>query len=293
MRPDPAAHARSFQSMGVEVVVGGATDVELRAIATLFDAWDRRFSRFRPDSELARVNRCPVETIVVSPVFARAVRAALAAAAATDGLVDPTLGVAIEAAGYDRDFDELGDDPRLPGPRAPGTWTSVRLVERLLSRPPGTQLDLNGVVKSMAADAAVLVLAGDGFVAAGGDLASRGETAVELPDGPGIRLLAGGMATSGPRRRRWLRGRTAQHHLLDPRTGRPSASRWSEVTVAARTCLAADVAAKAAFLLSDDGPAWLDERGLPGRFLAEGEVVETSAWQVAISTVPEPLGAVA
>ena len=40
----------------------------------------------------------------------------------------------------------------------------------------------------------------------------------------------------------------------NPATGRPSASRWDEVTVCGRTCLTADVAARAAFLL---GESWL------------------------------------
>jgi thiamine biosynthesis lipoprotein len=86
------------------------------------------------------------------------------------------------------------------------------------------------------------------------------------------------MATSGSTKRRWLRGGSVQHHLIDPRTGRPAESRWDEVTVAAGSCVAADVAAKAAFLLSDDGPAWLDERDLAGRF-RDGEVfVENRSW---------------
>ncbi len=279
--------------MGVDVVVGGASAVELRAIAALFEAWDRRFSRFRLVSELTRVNQAEAETVVVSPVFARAVRTALAAAAATGGLVDPTLGVAIEAVGYDRDFAELDEDPRPPGPAVPGSWRSVRLAGRVLTRPPGTALDLNGVVKSMAVDAAVLLLGGDGFVSAGGDLAGRGEVTVALSDCPAVRLLSGGLATSGVSQRRWVRGGGAQHHLLDPRTGRPSRSRWREVTVAACGCLAADVAAKAAFLLSHDGPDWLDERGLPGRFLGDGVVVANAAWQRAMTLRPRPPGAVA
>ncbi len=52
------------------------------------------------------------------------------------------------------------------------------------------------------------------------------------------------------------------------------------MTVAAGSCLGADVAAKAAYLLSDDGPDWLDERALPGRFLAEDDLVENEAWRV-------------
>ena len=79
--------------------------------------------------------------------------------------------------------------------------------------------------------------------------------------------------------RQWLRGGAVQHHLVDPRTGRPAVSRWSEVTVVGPTCLAADVAAKAAFLLSDDGPDWLDEHGLAGRFLTHDVAVTNGVWR--------------
>jgi thiamine biosynthesis lipoprotein ApbE len=52
------------------------------------------------------------------------------------------------------------------------------------------------------------------------------------------------------------------------------------VTVSGRTCLGADVAAKAAFLLGGDGPDWLDENRLPGRFLtADGETVTNASWR--------------
>ena len=266
--------------MGVEVVVAGAGPDELERIRALFAEWDRVFSRFREDSELSRINRDPANVVVLSRLFAHATRVALDAAAATEGLVDPTLGLGIEAAGYDRDFAELRDDGPL-GETAPGRWRSVRLAGRLFSRPPGLALDLNGVVKALAVDAALEEIAGDGFVSAGGDVAARGGTVVGLPGGGSLLLRSGGLATSGTSKRRWRRAGEAQHHLLDPRTGRPSASRWDEVTVAAGSCVAADVAAKAAFLLSDDGPAWLDDRGLAGRFLGDGEVVANRAWDEA------------
>ena len=271
---------QSFRAMGADVVVGGATVRELETIERLFAGWDRVFSRFRPESELGRVNRDPSPVVVVSKLFAHAVREALGAAAATDGLVDPTLGRAIEAAGYDRDFSRIpAEDARPAGPPQPGRWRSVRLSGRLLARPPGTLLDLNGVVKALAVDAARDAIAGDGFVAAGGDVAARGATMVGLPRRGSLRLVAGGVATSGPTKRRWRGGGERQHHLLDPRTGRPAASCWDEVTVAAATCLAADVAAKAAFILDADGPAWLDERGLPGRFIRGASVVVNDAWR--------------
>jgi thiamine biosynthesis lipoprotein len=265
--------------MGVEVVVGGASAAELEAVARVFRAWELVFSRFRPDSELSRLNRSPAGALFVSPLFARVLGAALQASAATGGLVDPTLGEAIEAVGYDRDFADVGDDSRPAGTTAPGRWQDVRLAGHLVTRPVGTAIDLNGVVKAMAVDETLGLLAGDGFVAAGGDLAARGETTVAVPEGGAVRLLAGGLATSGTTRRRWVRGGVPQHHLLDPRTGRPSRSCWTQVTVAAATCLAADVAAKAAFLLGGDGPGWLDARGLPGRFLAGSAVVSNRAWR--------------
>ena len=97
-----------------------------------------------------------------------------------------------------------------------------------------------------------------------------------------MRVLTGGLATSGVPGRSWHRGGALQHHLIDARTGRPSASRWTHVTAAAGTCLGADVAAKTAFLLSEGGPEWLDERGLPGRFVAaDGAVVENLSWAAA------------
>jgi FAD:protein FMN transferase len=280
MRREPAR----FRSMGVDVVVGGAGEAELAAIVDLVAEWDRTFSRFRPDSELSRVNASGAEALVVSPRFAEVVEIALLAARATGGLVDPTLGAAIEAAGYDRDFAGLGDDERPPAPDRPGSWRELRLSGRLLVRPPGTILDLNGVVKALVVDAALELLAGDGFVSAGGDLAVRGALSVELPAGGAVVLERGGLATSGSDRRRWLRGGEPQHHLLDPATGRPADSPWTGVTVAAGSCLSADVAAKAAFLSGAYGPEWLDLRGLAGRFTAGGRVVENRAWRAAVGT---------
>ena len=193
--------------MGVDVAVGGASDEELAAVRRLFERWDGVFSRFRPDSELNFVNRNASPVLVVSGLFARALRAALGAAAATDGLVDPTLGRAIEAAGYDTDFSLLNDDDERPlGPTTPGRRRALRLSGRLLSRPAGTLLDLNGVVKGLAVDASLELLRGDGFVAAGGDVSSRGGVVVGLPRGGSVRLAAGGLATSGISRRRWRRG---------------------------------------------------------------------------------------
>ena len=265
--------------MGVTVEVGGADRSRFEEIRALFAAREAVFSRFLSGSELSRLNRSDASVVEVTPVFARAVTAALAAAHHTHGLVDPSLGAALEAAGYDRDFAELRQDDRPPGPSHPGSWRAVAIVGEILFRPAGTKLDLNGVVKSMAVDDAVALLPGDGYVSAGGDLATHGEMDVLLPSGGTVALSGGGIATSGSSRRRWIRGGELQHHLIDPRTGRPARSCWTDVTVAAGSCLAADVAARAAFILAEDGPGWLDDRGLAGSFVApEGVWAENRTW---------------
>jgi thiamine biosynthesis lipoprotein len=210
---------------------------------------------------------------------------ALEAAEATDGLVDPTLGDAVEDAGYDRDFAELKDGSQPRYSIRAGSWRELKLVDRMLFRPTGLRLDLNGVVKGLAVDDATSLLPGDGFVSAGGDAAVRGGASVGLPGGGSLLLRSGGIATSGSTRRRWLRGGEPQHHLIDPRTGRPSESCWAEVTVAAGSCVAADVAAKAAFLLSTAGPDWLDGRALPGLFhTPDGSLTANRSWQRLLGT---------
>ena len=265
--------------MGCTVVVGGASRLECAAIEQLFAERDRTFSRFRAGSELNRVNAAAGTTTRVSHLFAELLRVALDARRESCGLVDPTLGAELEAAGYDRDFSLLGDDPTPPAP-VPRPGGELRLVGDSVFVPAGMRLDLNGVVKGRTVDDALALVGGDGFVSAGGDLAARGEIVVALPGGGTVSLVRGALATSGVDRRSWLRGGERQHHLIDPRKGRPARSPWEQVTVCGSTCVGADVAAKAAFLLGHAGPAWLDALGLPGRFVAAGGVVRVNrAWR--------------
>jgi thiamine biosynthesis lipoprotein len=144
--------------------------------------------------------------------------------------------------------------------------------------PVGCALDLNGIVKSATVDDAAALLEGEGFVSAGGDLAVRSPTAVALPGGGAVTVVHGGIATSGVTKRRWRRAGEVHHHLIDPATGRSAASPWAAVTASGATCVAADVAARAAFLAGSQGPEWLDRRGIPGRFLAGDEVVVNRSW---------------
>jgi FAD:protein FMN transferase len=275
-----------FEAMGCQVRVGGGTPGEHRAIRRLFHERDLTFSRFIPHSELNGVNASAGGHVLVSQLFADTLRVALHAAEETGGLVEPTLGAALEAAGYTCDLSQLSPSPQPP--ERPTGSSAVFVLGRLVGLPPGTKLDLNGVVKSLAVDDALAMLSGDGFVSAGGDLAARGELIVALPGGEAVSLRKGALATSGTTKRRWLRAGRVQHHLIDPRTGRPSASRWAQVTACGSTCLGADVAAKAGFLLGDRGPDWLDASAIPARFLAgDGEVTTNDAWRRSMGEVLE------
>jgi thiamine biosynthesis lipoprotein len=236
-----AAAVDRFRAMGCDVVVAGGDPA---AVAAVLERWEETFSLFRPESELARVNGSPARVLAVSSLFSSTLEVALDVAAETEGLVDPTLC---------------------------GRWREVAVYGRMLSRPPGLGLDLNGVVKSLAVDEAVETLSGPGFVSVGGDLAVRGPVDVALPADGAVRVVEGGLATSGTASR--------GAHLVDTATGRPSDSPWEQVTASGASCLSADVAAKVGFLLGHRGPEWLDERGIAGRFLSQdGVVLENACW---------------
>jgi thiamine biosynthesis lipoprotein len=238
-----------FRAMGCDVAVAGGDPT---TVAAVLERWEDACSLFRPESELSRVNRSSAHVLAVSPLFARAAAVAIEVAAETNGLVDPTLC---------------------------GRWSEIFVAGRMLRRPPGLTLDLNGVVKALAVDDAVATLDGPGFVSVGGDLAVRGGVDVALPAGGAVRVAAGGLATSGTASR--------GAHLVDPATGLPSDSCWEQVTTSGATCLAADVSAKAAFLLGNQGPEWLDTRGMAGRFIGvDGRIVENDAWARSTRGVP-------
>jgi thiamine biosynthesis lipoprotein len=269
--------------MGCDVVLpDGAPRADVRA---LFEERDRRFSRFLHSSELNRVNAAPCGLTLLSEEFASMLSLALDAARATGGLVTPAVGQALLGAGYDRDFDILPADVEVAVvPVHVPSLDSISLLGRFLLRSDDVILDLNGVVKGKTVDDA-LALLGSGWVSAGGDIATTVPIVVGLPGGDCVTLDRGGLATSSVAKRAWNGG----HHLIDPATGAPSESPWREVTVAAKSCLVADVAAKAALLLGPAGPSWLDRRGLPGRFVAhDGAVTAGEIWH---QLVPAQLAA--
>jgi thiamine biosynthesis lipoprotein len=287
----------AFRAMGTEVSVVAEADAAAGAgaeVARLFERWERALSRFRPDSELSRLNARAGRPVVVSELLLEALASALAAARATAGLYDPTLLRALERLGYDRSFEQVpARAPAAPVPDSPGGgWRHIRLDrrDRTVTLPEGVGVDLGGIGKGMAVDAAVERLRAGGLdavmVDAGGDLrvlgtpAGLGAWPVAI-DGPGdsltVPLARGALATSGIGRRRWRRGASERHHLLDPRSGRPAWTGLWSVTVAAGTCARAEVAAKTAFILGPRAGADF----LAGKRLAGLLATDSGAWRAA------------
>ncbi|MEA2425139.1 MAG: FAD:protein transferase [Thermoleophilaceae bacterium] len=255
---------------------------------------DRAASRFRPDSELMLVQAMGGGPRRISSLLAGAVHAALAAARGTDGLVDPTVGAAIRAAGYDRDFADLPDNGRASAANAHAVdWTTIGFDprRRLLDIPAGVELDLGATAKALMADriarelrlhtgAPVLVnLGGDVAVAGGGwDVGIAEDHSARTADQV-VHINTGGVATSSTVVRNWTAGGQRRHHIIDPATGEPADTPWRTVTVAARTCLAANTASTAAMVMGDGAPAWLAEHGVAARLVAtDSTVVRTGGW---------------
>jgi len=126
------------------------------------DAVDRACSRFRDDSELVQLNHAEGKRFGAGPYLFDAVQVALRAAAATGGLVDPTIGRGLRLAGYDRTFAIIGrrDQGTVRFVPAAG-WRLVELDEdrRSIRIPSGVELDLGATAKALAADRAAVAAA--------------------------------------------------------------------------------------------------------------------------------------
>jgi thiamine biosynthesis lipoprotein len=315
LRPDLdlATGAACWRALGTYVHLGVADPDALADAAELaaavLDEVDLACSRFRADSELTRANRA-TGPVPASPVLVGAVRVALEAAERTGGLVDPTVGDVLVAAGYSRTFEEVpACDPSpvaLPA-RRPG-WRDVVVTDDSLEVPGGTVLDLGATGKAYASDLVALSvverLGTAVVVSVGGDVraarpAGAAGTAwtvgvAHTPDGPGatpvalVALADGGLATSSVSARRWVRAGRRWTHLVDPRTCGPVDGPWRTVAATGATCVAANVATTAAVVLGIEAPAWLEAHGVDALLLAhDGTTRRTGAWPAARPGAPD------
>jgi thiamine biosynthesis lipoprotein ApbE len=312
---EPLTAAASWQALGTTVRVVVTDPCHLsRArdmLAADLDAVDRACSRFRPDSEIRTLAG---SSVTLSPLLAEAVAAALRAAKLTGGDVDPTVGAAMNAIGYDRDFTQICPDGpalRLTTRSVPG-WQHLHLDGTRLTMPAGVELDLGATAKAWAADRGATAIAaalGCGvLVSLGGDIAVAGQPPetgwrVRVQDVTGdpadpvegphalIAIRDGGLATSSTKARRWRRGGDVLHHILDPRTGLPAEPVWRTVSVAAGTCLDANAASTAAIIRGRDAMPWLAGQRLPARLVdAKGAVFTVAGWPTAEHPAEHPAG---
>jgi thiamine biosynthesis lipoprotein len=280
------------------VVVGGDESLADDALQVL-DVLESRWSRFRPDSEISRLNAARGSPTIVSPITFELLRRAVTESHATGGAFDPTVLPALLAAGYDRDFAQVrdavqerdiaqeGDRVECDAPVIPPGVSAVELDPTVgaVCLHDGATIDLGGIAKGFAADHVATRLLGLGASGAcvnlGGDLRVVGASpsgdswAVAVECEPGVplqqhrgalALTEGGVATTSVRRRAWQRGGVRCHHVIDPRTGAPAISPWSSVTVLAGDATSAEIGATAALLSPDlaTATAALTRRGAVG-----------------------------
>jgi thiamine biosynthesis lipoprotein len=299
----------SFRAMNCNMMAavdraGPRVAQRLRQVPNWFVLWEQRLSRFRPDSELSRINLSASQPVAISSVMQEVLHSALRAARISGGMVTPTVLGALEAAGYNRSFDELYEAvPAEVG--SLDSWvahaTAIPIVElnahaRTVRLASGTRLDLGGIAKGWAADRAAhhLRRLGPVLVNAGGDIAVTAPMEDGEPwpigvidpfdpekDSDILLVYQGGVATSGRDYRRWMKDKLWQHHIIDPRSGQPAQTDVLTATVVAPSAQAAEIAAKVVFIAgSSRGIEWLNHRpeyaGLV--VLEDGEKIHSHRW---------------
>ncbi len=297
---------RTGRAIGTTVVVGvterARADRAMELVAGYLAELDAACSRFRPDSEVRRLERLSDgRPVAVGPLLFEVLEVACAVAVSTAGVVDPTVGSALVELGYDRDFAEVSavtsHDRAQPAPSpepAPGWWQIVLEPDAsTASVPPGVHIDLGSTAKAFAADRAAAQVAaelgGGALVCLGGDVAVAGEappggwTVGIAPDcrtAPGqvdalVTIRSGGLATSGTTARSWVRGGRRVHHIVDPWTGEPAPRVWSLVSVAAPSCVEANAWTTAAVVWGADAVGNLAAAGVPARLVDAGGTVRS------------------
>jgi FAD:protein FMN transferase len=239
---------------------------------------ESKFSRYRDDSVVQRINTANGELVEVDDETALLLDYAANCHRLSDGRFDVTSGVLRRAWRFDGS-DRLPSDADIATLLPRIGWTRVTWQHPHFTLPEGMEIDFGGIGKEYAVDRSALLLSGEtdaSFVLNyGGDLFVSGPRAdgstwhigLEDPDGRAgaageLRLARGGVATSGNARRFVLRGGVRYGHILDPRTGWPPPNAPHSVTVIADTCLEAGMLATFAMLMGTGAEAFLAGQGV-------------------------------
>ena len=288
------AHDVAFNAMGTfcHVVVHGSRDL-LDHARRRVEELEQRWSRFLPTSEISRINESHDQPTAVSSDTYLLIYRATEAWRLTEGLYDPTILPALVAAGYDRSYSDPSagvhrvNEPARPSSPSPGCAAiELDATLRTVRMPAGVQFDGGGIGKGLAVDLIVEELLDAGATGAcvnlGGDLRVGGlaptaqgwilgvadpyNAELIIP----VRIDDGAVVTSTRLLRRWDKCGRTFHHLIDPRTGLPSASDVDAVTVVAGRAWWAEVLAKAALIAGMPHAAELLARGQVTGLVAAG-----------------------
>jgi thiamine biosynthesis lipoprotein len=267
----------------VTIEVLRADDLAVDRAFDWFRSVESCCSRFASDSELVRLAERPGEAVPVSAALFEAVQFAIGVAEETEGAFDPTIGAAMRAAGFDREYStgarrSSGDRARAAG--RPVSYKDVHLnrEQRTITLDAPLVLDLGAVAKGLAVDLAARELQPlrDFAIDAGGDLYLAGVNCDGRPWSVGIRhpllydqvietihVSDRAVCTSGNYERRHPSDPDAAH-IVDPR-GRAAEATVASVTVVAPTAMLADALGTAAFVLGPiDGLALLERMTVAG-----------------------------
>lgn len=245
------------------------------SIKNELDAFERRFSRFKIDSELSRLNAAAGSEFLASAEMIDLLKAARELYRETDGIFEPLILPQLLRAGYTKSFDihleaELPNylEAQLPNGRHGFGEVLIDEARGTVTLPAGAQIDLGGIGKGYVADLVCAYLTDDQknfWISLGGDIRFCGDlngspwqVGVQDPFNHEKDLfdvvISGefcAVATSGTTKRRFAHadGRESSHHIIDPRTGHSAASGIVATTVVADTAARADVLAKSALIL--------------------------------------------
>lgn len=296
-----------FRAMGsgAHLQVGGGTGPLLSWARAEVERLEACWSRFRPTSELSRLNACPGTWVPVSSDLLLALRRAHRLWEHTAGAFDPTILPSLRALGYDRTFRAMARTGSAAphGLRATG-WSTVEVDEAgpAVRLPDGCALDLGGLGKGLAADLVAEGLVARGatsaLVSLGGDIRTAGAVPVGgwripvldplAPSSTWREAVLGeeAIVTSTTLLRRWERGGRLLHHLLDPLTGEPADSGIVAAVVRAPEAWWAEGLAKAAIVLGRGAGAPLLEGSGASATLFGGDGTTTTVGLEGVACSP-------
>lgn len=306
-----------YNALGTTVEAGIRMDDEKSAqqvfdnIHKIVDDFEKRFSRFRTDSEISRLNDSAGTALIVSSEMIAILKSAREIWERTNGLIDPTIGQALISAGYDSSFELVQDNADKKTVKE--DVKKVNFGDVVIDRqknsvliPEGVKLDVGGLGKGYLLDlldSPISSNTNDFWISLGGDLIVSGLNELGKPWTVGVQNPADlqkdlfkldplpgkwGIATSGTTKRHGVKSGVPWHHIIDPRTGLPVVTDVLAATVIAPTALEADVAAKVVLMLgSKDGIDWaINQRNLTAVTIRDnGQINTTPAMEKLLSPV--------